>query len=38
MNRTKETFVIDGILEPLSRYFDAESARRLIEFEIPREI
>lgn len=38
MSRTKETFVIDGILEPLSRCFDAESARRLIEFEIPPEI
>jgi hypothetical protein len=35
MGDAGKTTVLDGLLDPLSRCLDAESARRLVEFRIP---
>jgi hypothetical protein len=38
MSRAPETLTIDGVLDALSRCLDAESASRVVEFEIDSEI
>jgi hypothetical protein len=38
MSRAPETVAIDGILDALSRCLDAESASRVVDFEIDSEI
>ena len=38
MSNSIDTAVLDGLLDPLSRCLDAESARRITEFHIAPEI
>jgi uncharacterized protein YnzC (UPF0291/DUF896 family) len=38
MGNSIDTAILDGLLEPLSRCLDAESARRIAEFHIAPEV